>query len=114
MSPPASGNDSSTTTHSKKGGVNNLTVETRGETNREIFFSVEKVEEDPAITQRRRGYSQGMSSLGLGDTEAQAVDPTVPVLKISIALVKECLWKEQVMRGSNLRQGDWVGYPQLH
>eukprot|EP00904_Undaria_pinnatifida_P002482 jgi/Undpi1/12234/HiC_scaffold_5.g01910.m1 len=56
----------------------------------------EKVEEDPAITQRRRGYSQGMSSLGLGDTEAQAVDPTVPVLKISIALVKECLWKEQV------------------
>lgn len=43
-----------------------------------------------------RGSSIGESSLGLGGLEAQPMDPVVPVFKVAVALVKECLWKGQV------------------
>lgn len=43
-----------------------------------------------------RCTSIGGSSLGLGGLEAQLMDPVVPVFMVAMALIKECLWKEQV------------------
>lgn len=41
-------------------------------------------------------HSLGMSSLELGEAEAQLPDPAVPVFNVATALVTECLWKGQV------------------
>lgn len=43
-----------------------------------------------------RDTSVDTSSLGLGDAEVQPMDPAVPVFKVAMALIRECLWKGKV------------------
>lgn len=55
----------------------------------------------PPVTMSRCS-SMGDSSLGLGGLEAQPMDPVVPVFKVAMVLVKECLWIEQVRASKSL------------